>query len=81
MRVVYVAPGSTLRMIGALGPLQSEAVTGVLTMTVTPAPAGLRIVWEYVVGGYMRHSMTQLAPAVDGVMGEQLGRLAVAAEG
>ena len=36
MRVIYVAPGSTLRMSGGLGPLQSEAVTGVLTMTLGP---------------------------------------------
>jgi len=27
MRVIHLAPGSTLRMAGALGPLQSEAVT------------------------------------------------------
>ena len=81
MRVIYIAPGSTLRMSGGLGPLQSEAVTGVLTMTVEPAPAGSRIVWEHVVGGYMRPSMTEMAPAVDRVVGEQLSRLALAARG
>jgi hypothetical protein len=75
MRVIYVAPGSTLRLTGGLGPLQSEAVTGVLTMTVEPAGEGAKIAWDYVVGGYMRMSMTELAPLVDQVMAEQLGRL------
>ena len=76
MRVIYVAPGSTLRMTGGLGPLQSEAVTGVLTMTLAPEGEMTKISWDYVVGGYMRMSMTELAPLVDQVVGEQLLRLA-----
>jgi hypothetical protein len=32
MRVVYAEDARVLRMIGALGPMQSEAVTGVLTI-------------------------------------------------
>jgi len=76
MRVVYVAPRSTLRMTGGLGPLQSEAVTAVLTMTLEPAGASTRISWDYVVGGYMRMPMTEMAPLVDRVVGEQLARLA-----
>lgn len=76
MRVIYLAPGSTLRMTGGLGPLQGEAVTGVLTMTLEPAGDGTKIVWDYVVGGYMRTPMGELAPVVDRVIGEQFGRLA-----
>jgi len=76
MRVVYVAPNALLRLSGGLGPLQSEAVTAVLTMTLEPAGDGTRISWEFVVGGYMRPSMRELAPVVDGVIGEQLTRLA-----
>ncbi len=76
MRVIYLAPGSTLRMTGGLGPLQSEAVTAVLTMTVEPAGDGSKITWDIVVGGYMRMSMAEMAPLVDSVIGEQLGRLA-----
>jgi len=76
MRVVYLAPGSTLRMTGGLGPLQSEAVAGVLTMTLAPDGELTRITWDYVVGGYMRMPMTDLAPLVDQVVGEQLLRLA-----
>lgn len=77
MRVLYVDPRvRTLRMSGALGPLQSEAVTGVLTMTVEPSGAGSKITWDYVVGGYMRMPMDEMAPLVDAVVGEQLSRLA-----
>ena len=76
MRVIYVAPGSTLRLSGGLGPLQAEAVTGVLTMTVAADGEKSKISWDYVVGGYMRMPMAVLAPLVDGVVREQLLRLA-----
>jgi hypothetical protein len=76
MRVIYMRPYSTLRMTGGLGPLQSEAVTGVLTVTLAPEGEMTRITWDYVVGGYMRMSMVELAPLVDQVVGEQLLRLA-----
>ncbi len=76
MRVIYVAPGSTLRLTGGLGPLQSEAVTGVLTVTLAPDGRMTRISWDYVVGGYMRLQTAEIAPLVDQVVGEQLLRLA-----
>lgn len=77
MRVVYFDPRvRTLRLHGALGPLQGEALTGTLTMTVESAGSGSKIVWDYVIGGHARFSLTEFAPAVDGVIGEQLNRLA-----
>ena len=76
MRVVYADPGKALRMVGSLGPLQSEALTGTLTITLKPGGAGTRIVMEYVVGGYMRYKAEEIAPAVDKVLAEQLGALA-----
>ena len=54
MRVIYAEPLRAMRLTGALGPLQSEALTGTLTMTLKPVPSGTRILWEYVVGGFMR---------------------------
>jgi hypothetical protein len=57
MRVVYVDPRArTLRLRGSLGPLQAEALTGVLTMTVQPSDTGAKITWDYVVGGYAAHA-------------------------
>ena len=75
MHIVYVAPGSALRMTGGLGPLQSEAVKGVLTVTLKPHEGGTRILWEYSVGGYMRYETPKIATLVDKVVAEQLGRL------
>jgi hypothetical protein len=77
MHVVYADPAQgVLRMKGGLGPLQGESVNGTLTITVRPAPQGSKITWEYVVGGYIRMKNEDIAPAVDNVLGEQLGRLA-----
>ncbi|MCW1429999.1 SRPBCC family protein [Novosphingobium sp. JCM 18896] len=76
MRVVFVDKDKALRMTGGLGPLQSEALSGALTITLKPVEGGTRLTWEYVVGGYMRYKPEQIVPAVDKVLGEQLSRLA-----
>ncbi|WP_211277412.1 SRPBCC family protein [Erythrobacter donghaensis] len=76
MRVVQAYPESALRMVGALGPLQSEPVTGVLTIAISKTPKGTKIVWEYNVGGPMRYEIPVISKAVDGVMGAQLEALA-----
>ena len=78
MRVVYADPGKALRMVGSLGPLQSEALTGTMTIMLKPGGAGTRIVLEYVVGGYMRYKTDEIAPAVDNMLAEQLAGLATA---
>ena len=73
MRVIFAQPGKVLRLQGALGPLQSEAVMGTLTVAMEPAKdnAGTRVSFSYVVGGYMRYKVSEIAPAVDKVLGEQ----------
>lgn len=76
MRVVQAYPEEALRMVGSLGPLQSEPVTGVLTISLTKVPKGTRIVWEYNVGGSMRYEVPVISKAVDGVMGAQIAALA-----
>ena len=77
MRVVYAERARLLRLVGALGPLQSEALHATLSISLKPAEAGgTQIVWEYVVGGYMRYKADEIAPAVDGVLKEQLASLA-----
>lgn len=75
-RVVYVVPGKMLRLSGALGPLQGEAATGTLTFTLKPDGAKTAMTLSYVVGGYLRPGPRNLAAPVDGVLGEQLTRLA-----
>lgn len=77
MMVVYAEQGRALRMIGALGPMQSEGLHGALTITLKPLDGGgTRIGWEHVVGGYMRFPPEQIAPVVDRVLAEQATRLA-----
>ena len=75
MRVIYAHNNKMLRLSGALGPLQSEAVTGTLTMQLLPQGASTMVRFTYKVGGYMEFPVEQIAPAVDSVIGEQLMRL------
>ncbi|WP_430415725.1 SRPBCC family protein [Parasphingorhabdus sp.] len=76
MRVIYAHNGKMLRMSGALGPLQGEAVVGTLTMALVPADDKTLVHFEYKVGGYMELPLEQISVGVDGVIGEQLSRLA-----
>lgn len=77
MRVIFAHPGHVLRMQGALGPLQGEAVLGTLTiaMEANKAGTGTIVSFSYVVGGYMRQKSTAIAGGVDKVIGEQFAKL------
>ena len=80
-RIVYVAPGRMIRMVGALGPLQAEAVTGTLTFKLDPeGDDKTRLTLSYVVGGYVRAGADTLAPKVDEVLAVQLLNLKTFAE-
>lgn len=71
-RIIFSKPNELLRLSGAFGPLQGEALTGTLTIQIKETPTGAAIRFDYVVGGYMRFKVGDIAPAVDGVIGEQL---------
>lgn len=73
--VVYFVPDKMLRLSGALGPLQSEAVTGTLTWALKANGNMTEITQSYVVGGYLRPGSRALAAPVDGVLSEQLAHL------
>jgi hypothetical protein len=77
MRVIFSDPGKVLRMQGALGPLQAEAVLGTLTAVIAPAKSGSgsTVSFSYVVGGYMRYKVPEIAVAVDKVIGEQFASM------
>lgn len=75
-RVVFARKDAQLRLIGAFGPLQSEALTGVLTFTLKADGKATVIAVDYVVGGHARFAFKDVAPAVDQVMGEQVKSLA-----
>lgn len=80
-RILFAKPGELLRLSGALGPLQGEAVTGTLTIQIKPTAEGSSIRFDYVVGGYMRVKVADVAPAVDAVIGQQIAGLAKALGG
>ncbi|MCY1672479.1 SRPBCC family protein [Novosphingobium sp. SL115] len=79
MRVIYAEPYRALRLSGGLGPLQSEAINGTMTVTFKPVDGSggkrTRILWEYVVGGFMRYKADTISGAVDKVLAEQLAGL------
>src|SRR5215467_1872361 len=75
MEVIYLQPGKTLRMSGALGPMQVWGVSAVGNFILSPEGDGTRLEFTYRVGGYTPGGLTQLAPVVDRVWAEQIGRL------
>lgn len=74
--VVYAQPAKTLRINGALGPLQEFGITGAMTWQIDAAAGGSRITFTYNVGGYADRPLADWAPIVDEVLGGQLQRLA-----
>lgn len=66
----------TLRMVGALGPLQEMGARGFMTFTVTPRASGAKVTFAYRVIGDPALGLDHVAPAVDGVLMEQMARLA-----
>lgn len=79
-RVIYADRGRILRMDGALGPLQSGAVTGTLTFALKPEGQGTAVIITYVVGGYHPAGLASFAQPVDGVLAAQWPALKKAAE-
>jgi uncharacterized protein YndB with AHSA1/START domain len=80
MVVVYVDPPTTLRLEGALGPLQAYGAAGHLTFQLTSQDGGTSITETYDVGGHAPGGLDKLAAPVNGVLDEQLGRLKARAE-
>ena len=75
LRVIFDAPDRELRFDGALGPLQTLPVSGRMIWRIEPTADGARITFVYHVTGRPEGGLRGIAPAVDGVIGEQLNRL------
>ena len=75
LMVVYVDPGKTLRLRGALGPFQGLGVAGALTWKLKPAADGTDLSVIYAVGGYNKDGFAELSQAGDGVLTAQVDRL------
>ena len=81
MRVAYVDPGKRVVLTGALGPLLYEATTGVMDVQVKTIAGGSQLILDYKVSGFANGNADKLAPAVDGVLADQLKRFRVYATG
>src|SRR5438093_1033640 len=75
MRVVYADPKVGIRLSGGLGPLQKEAVTGTLSWSFKELGSGTEVTQNYIVFGYARGGLQNLAVPVDKVLSGQFERL------
>ncbi|UTW59222.1 SRPBCC domain-containing protein [Kordiimonas sp. SCSIO 12603] len=73
--VIYVKPGSTLRMNAPFGPLQEMAVNVVWTITLTSTEDGTKVTFDEIANGTEGAALDKLAPAVDFVKTEAIKRL------
>jgi len=80
LTVTMINPTHLLRMTGGLGPLGLMGVEGNMTWEFEDSEEGTRVRFTYAIGGYAKDGLDQIAPAVDFVLGEALGRLKAYAE-
>jgi len=78
-RVIMALPGRLLRLRGSLGPFQEMAVTGVLTIALTPKDGGTEAVVTYRLSGDPSHRLADAAAGVDSVIGLQFAGFAALA--
>ena len=75
MEVLTVMPDKTLVLAGALGPLQSLAVTANMRIALEAGGGGTTLTLTYAVGGYLPNGMNTWAGTLDRVLTEQVKRL------
>ena len=73
--VTMVNPTHMLRLTGGLGPLGLMGVDGNMTWEFEGDEKSTRVRFTYAVGGYSATGLDEIAPTVDVVIGEALGRL------
>jgi hypothetical protein len=81
MEVVFLAPGKTLGLTGALGPLQSIAASGNMRIQLSSSAGGTKLELTYAVTGYTAKGMGTWAAPVDSVVTQQFTRLKAYVEG
>lgn len=81
MEVVYADPGNMLRLQGALGPLQEQAIHGSMTIRLKKEADKTVVDVTYNVVGFVPGGIKKWAAPVDGVLTEQFTRLKQSIEG
>ncbi len=75
LELVYFTPAKVLVFSGGLGPLQSQATTGSMTIQFAPADGGTKLAVSYAVVGYQPAGMATWAAPVNAMLTEQFTRL------
>ena len=75
MTVIFTQPAKTAIMDGTLGPLMFSGAAGHLVWRLEEKDGATKLTQSYYVGGYFPGGLDKLAPAVDGVLTEAMGRL------
>ena len=78
-RVVMAVPGSALTLDAALGPFLEMAISGILAIKLEEKDGVTTAAVTYRVSGDAEHTLDQLAPIVDRVLGLQFGNFAALA--
>ena len=75
LEVVSVMPGKLLVMTGGLGPLQSQALSGSMSIAIAAAGDETKLSMTYAVAGYVPAGTNTWAAPVNGMLSEQFTRL------
>jgi uncharacterized protein YndB with AHSA1/START domain len=75
LTVIYAAPGTALRLKGALGPFQGQGVEGVLTFNLSPKDGGTDLLLQNNYGGFMKGGFGEWPASVDLMLTDLVGRL------
>ena len=75
MEVLRFVPGNALVLSGAIGPLQSLAAVGTMTIQFSPGDTGSTLEVTYTITGYLPAGLNTWAAPVDSVVTEQFARL------
>ena len=76
LRIIYIEPPRRVRLDGTLGPLAEMPVNARMTWSIEATETGgSRVTFNYRIHGAMQGGFEGLAPAVDGVIGQQHTRL------
>lgn len=80
MTVAHMRPPAVLVTRGSLGPFYNLATDGTLTYSLAASAAETELTMTFRAGGYVKEGFQKWAPAVDGVLGQQMENLKTYAE-
>jgi uncharacterized protein YndB with AHSA1/START domain len=75
LTIVDAETGKTLRLRGALGPLQGQGLDGALTFTLKASAGGTDLTLDNMMGGYIKGGFGKWPSRADAMLAEQVARL------